>query len=241
MRRTPTADCSSQTLFATSVLIPTVTAPAAAAHAASVGRHDRDGCPPGGLGASPNSRLDKAIEDVRRQFGIPGAIVGLWMPGRGSYVRTTGFTDTATRRPLATDSYLPIGSKTKTFTVTALLELVDQYWIRLDDPISRHVHGVPNGHRITLRRLAEMRSGRAGRAVRVLRPSRLRHTLLPYGAEFPEPHPRGYTEKIERRGRRRDGLGTELGLGGRSDDLEPPGLRDRDRLPSLEAVVSRRG
>lgn len=156
---------------------------------------------------------------------------------------------------------LRIGSETKTFTVTALLELVDDGLIGLDDPISRYVRGVPGGHRITLRHLAEMRSGLfpytsdpgfikallsdprrsftpretlaygfkhantfapgkqfqysntnlvllglviekiSGHRLadfihhRVLRPSHLRHTLFPQGAEFPEPHPRGYTDQ----------------------------------------------
>ena len=57
------------------------------------------------------------------------------------------------------DSYIRIGSETKTFTVTALLELVDEHRIKLDDPISAYVPGVRNGDRITLRHLAEMRSG----------------------------------------------------------------------------------
>jgi D-alanyl-D-alanine carboxypeptidase len=43
--------------------------------------------------------------------------------------------------------------------VTALLQLVDQRKVRLDDPISKYVSGVPDGNKITLRELAEMRSG----------------------------------------------------------------------------------
>ncbi|AUY52228.1 class A beta-lactamase-related serine hydrolase [Streptomyces sp. CB01881] len=43
--------------------------------------------------------------------------------------------------------------------VTALLELVDEGRIGLDDPISAYVDCVPDGERITLRQLAEMRSG----------------------------------------------------------------------------------
>ena len=258
MRRTAHRRLIAATLLAVSVLIPAA-APAAAVHTAQAGRYGQDDCPPGGLGTETNSRLDKAIEDVRRQAGIPGVVVGLWMPGKGCYVRATGVADTATGRPMRTDSFLRIGSETKTFTVTALLELVDQHRVRLDDPISRYVHGVPNGHRITLRHLAEMRSGLfpytsdadfihdllsdpqrsftprevlaygfrhdntfapgaqfeysntnlvllglvvekvGGQRLadfirtRVLRPSRLAHTLLPQGAEFPAPHPRGYT------------------------------------------------
>ena len=57
------------------------------------------------------------------------------------------------------DLYMRIGSETKTFTVTALLELVDEGKVGLDDPIGKYVDGVPNGDRITLRELAGMRSG----------------------------------------------------------------------------------
>jgi D-alanyl-D-alanine carboxypeptidase len=114
---------------------------------------------PGGLGRALTARQDKAVADVRREAGIPGVAVGLWMPGQGCYVRATGVADTATGRRMTTDQYMRIGSEAKTFTVTALLELVDDRRIRLDDPVSRHVRGVPNGDRITLRHLAEMRSG----------------------------------------------------------------------------------
>ncbi|MGY1500512.1 serine hydrolase domain-containing protein [Streptomyces sp. QTS52] len=265
MRRNPHRRLLATTLFAACcALVPMAAAPAAAVQTARVDRHDwndRNDCPPGGLGPEMTARLDKAIADVREQADIPGVVVGLWMPGRGSYVRATGVADTVTRRPMTTDGYVRIGSETKTFTVTALLELVDDHRIRLDDPISRYVNGVPNGHRITLRQLAEMRSGLfpytsdpdfdhdllsdptrsftprevlaygykhkntfapgkkfeysnsnlvllglviekvSGQRLtdfidgRVLRPARLHHTLLPQGAEFPEPHPRGYTNQ----------------------------------------------
>ncbi|MDH6546484.1 CubicO group peptidase (beta-lactamase class C family) [Streptomyces sp. SAI-133] len=105
------------------------------------------------------TRLDKAIEKVRRQAGIPGVVAGLWMPGKGSYVRATGVADKATGEPMNTDVFVRIGSETKTFTATGLLELVDDGRIGLDGPISRYVRHVPDGHRITLRHLAEMRSG----------------------------------------------------------------------------------
>ncbi|CAL9451110.1 D-aminopeptidase [Streptomyces sp. enrichment culture] len=133
--------------------------PAAAGRAAGLGRYDSGDCPPHGLGPELTARLDETVEDVRRQAGIPGAVVGLWMPGRGSYVRASGVADTRTGEPMAVDSYVRIGSETKTFTVTALLRLVDDGLAGLDDPISRYVEGVPGGHRITLRHLAEMRSG----------------------------------------------------------------------------------
>jgi D-alanyl-D-alanine carboxypeptidase len=55
--------------------------------------------------------------------------------------------------------YMRIGSETKTFTAPAVLQLVDQGKVGLDDPISKYIEGVPNGDAITIRNLAEMRSG----------------------------------------------------------------------------------
>ncbi|MEW1690651.1 serine hydrolase domain-containing protein [Streptomyces sp. NPDC091265] len=159
MRRAPTRRLFAAALLVASVLAPMAVAPAPAVHAAGIDRHDSGIRPSGSLDPEVKARLDKTIEDVRKQAGIPGVVVGLWMPGKGSYVRATGVANTATREPMAADVNFRIGSETKTFTVTALLELVDAHRIRLDDPISAYVPGVRNGNRITLRHLAEMRSG----------------------------------------------------------------------------------
>ncbi|MEU9736908.1 serine hydrolase domain-containing protein [Streptomyces sp. NPDC048002] len=160
MRRTPSRRLFAAALLVASVLVPVTVAPATAVQATvAPDRHGPDDCPEHGFGPELTERLDKAIEDVRQEAGIPGTIVGLWMPGRGSYVRATGVADTATGRPMTSDMFVRIGSETKTFTVTALLKLVDAGRVGLDDPISRYVRGVPNGSRITLRHLAEMRSG----------------------------------------------------------------------------------
>ncbi|MFF3432259.1 serine hydrolase domain-containing protein [Streptomyces sp. NPDC002602] len=105
------------------------------------------------------AQLDAAIAKTLRETKVPGAIVGLWAPGKGSYVKTFGVADKATGAPMKTDMNIRIGSETKTFTVTALLQLVDQGKIGLDDPIGKYIAGVPNGDTITLRELAGMRSG----------------------------------------------------------------------------------
>ncbi|MFE5613769.1 serine hydrolase domain-containing protein [Streptomyces sp. NPDC056524] len=264
MRRTPSRRLFAAALLVASVLAPTATVPATAVPAsvpAGSGHHGGEECRDGGLGPELTARLDKAVEDVRVQAGIPGIVAGVWMPGKGCYVHATGVADKVTGRPMTTYGSVRIGSETKTFTVTALLKLVDEGRIGLDDPISRYVDGVPNGDNITLRHLAEMRSGLfpytsdpgfiqdleshptrqfaphevlaygyrhnntfapgaqfeycnsnlvllglviekvTGRRLadvidsRVLRPAGLRETLFPHAAEFPEPHPRGYTDQ----------------------------------------------
>ncbi|MET8828966.1 serine hydrolase domain-containing protein [Streptomyces sp. NPDC004610] len=136
-------------LLAAALLVPAASSSSSSPSPSPSGRLDED----------LTARLDKAIADVQREARIPGVVVGLWMPGKGDYVRATGVADKATGQPMADDMYVRIGSETKTFTVTALLQLVDQGRVGLDDPISDYVPGVPDGDRITLRQLAGMRSG----------------------------------------------------------------------------------
>jgi D-alanyl-D-alanine carboxypeptidase len=93
------------------------------------------------------------------EASVPGAIVGIWQDGAEPYVQAFGVRDTATGEPMSTDLFMRVGSVTKTFTTTAVLQLVDQGEVGLDDPIDAYVPGVPNGEAITIRHLAAMRSG----------------------------------------------------------------------------------
>jgi len=92
-------------------------------------------------------------------MGVPGAVVSLNIPGQISYDKAFGVADTATGAPMVLDDHARIGSVTKTFTGTAILQLVDQGRVRLSDPISQYVDGVPSGDVITLDLLGRMRSG----------------------------------------------------------------------------------
>ncbi|MEU8527418.1 serine hydrolase domain-containing protein [Streptomyces sp. NPDC048629] len=105
------------------------------------------------------AKLDAAVQRVMRQANVPGVMVALSAPGKGTYIRSFGVADKATGAPMNPGLYMRIGSETKTFTVTALLELVDEDEVGLDDTIDKYVDGVPNGDKITLRQLAGMRSG----------------------------------------------------------------------------------
>ncbi|GAA1173405.1 D-alanyl-D-alanine carboxypeptidase [Kitasatospora gansuensis] len=163
MRR-PTAGRLATALLALSALVPlTLAAPTAQAvppsAAVFTGDAYADDCPPDGLDPALAARLDQAIEQTLQETGTPGVIVGLRLPGRGTYLHTAGVADTATGQPMTPDLRMRIGSETKTFTVTAVLELVDRGLVGLDDPISAHLDGVPDGEHITIRQLAEMRSG----------------------------------------------------------------------------------
>ena len=109
--------------------------------------------------AVPDAQLDATIPGAMEHAAIPGAIVGVWQDGAAPYVQAFGVGDTATGDPMAPDLFMRIGSLTKTFTTTAVLQLVDQGKVGLDDRIDRYVPDVPNGDTITIRQLAAMRSG----------------------------------------------------------------------------------
>ena len=102
--------------------------------------------------------LTGTIPKAMQRAAVPGAIVGVWQDDAAPFARAFGMRDTA-GQPMATHLLMRIGSVSKTFTTTAVLQLVDQGKVGLDDPISRFVSDVPNGDNITIRQLAAMRSG----------------------------------------------------------------------------------
>jgi D-alanyl-D-alanine carboxypeptidase len=108
---------------------------------------------------SDASAVTSAVQSVMGTASIPGAIVGVWRPGQPAFVKAFGVQNGRTRKPMSTGLYMRIGSETKTFTVTAVLQLVDRHKLGLNDPIGRYISGVPDGNVITIRELAEMRSG----------------------------------------------------------------------------------
>ncbi|MFE7418260.1 serine hydrolase domain-containing protein [Rhodococcus sp. NPDC057529] len=107
----------------------------------------------------PDAQLTETIPTAMENASVPGAIVGVWQDGAAPYVQAFGVRDTVTGDPMAPDLFMRVGSLTKTFTTTAVLQLVDEGKVGLDDPIGRYVPDVPGGEAITLRQLAAMRSG----------------------------------------------------------------------------------
>jgi D-alanyl-D-alanine carboxypeptidase len=112
-----------------------------------------------GRSRSRAAALTAAIEREQLQASIPGVLVGVWQRGSAPYVKAFGVRDKATGQPMGTKLHMRIGSETKTFVGTALLQLVDRGKVALDSPISSYLARVPHGNAITIRDLADMRSG----------------------------------------------------------------------------------
>jgi D-alanyl-D-alanine carboxypeptidase len=94
-----------------------------------------------------------------QQVRIPGAMVYVDDPGQGSWTTALGMGNLATRELMQVNNYMRVGSISKTFTATVILQLVDQHKLGLDDTVSKYQPQVPNGAHITIRELLNMSSG----------------------------------------------------------------------------------
>jgi D-alanyl-D-alanine carboxypeptidase len=91
--------------------------------------------------------------------GTPGAIIYVDAPGQGTWTAALGVAEIQTGAPMDAANHVRIGSITKTLTATAVLQLVDEGKLGLDDPIARYMPEVPGGAKITIRQLLNMTSG----------------------------------------------------------------------------------
>ncbi|WP_280264782.1 serine hydrolase domain-containing protein [Nocardia wallacei] len=111
------------------------------------------------LPADLTAEVDRIVRTRMEAGMIPGAWVGIADADRGTYMRAYGRADLGADRAATTGDHYRIGSVTKTFTATAVLRLVDQQRLRLDDPLGRYVPGIPYGDTLRLADLLGMRSG----------------------------------------------------------------------------------
>ncbi|MFN9870420.1 MAG: serine hydrolase domain-containing protein [Cyanobacteriota bacterium] len=103
--------------------------------------------------------LQSEIPRLMQANVIPGAVVLIRSPRRGDWSAAFGTRALGTSEPMTRVDHFRVGSNTKTMTATVILQLVQEGKLRLDDPVAKYVAGVPNGERITIANLLEMRSG----------------------------------------------------------------------------------
>jgi D-alanyl-D-alanine carboxypeptidase len=101
--------------------------------------------------------LDQSLDD------IPGAIFGIISP-KGTWIGTSGFSNLATKTPLVVEDRFQIGSITKMFVATTVLQLVEEKTLTLEDTLnkwlpSETVSKIPNYQEITIRQLLNHTSG----------------------------------------------------------------------------------
>ena len=102
--------------------------------------------------------LQAMVETTAKELLIPGAVVLLRTP-QGEFTVSYGTTLLGANSPPGVDTHFRIASNTKTMTAAVIVLLAQENKLSLDDPVSKYVPDVPNGDKITITELLNMRSG----------------------------------------------------------------------------------
>lgn len=111
------------------------------------------------------SRIDAAIDSALNEQRIVGAVVLVSRDGKLVYERAAGFADREAQRPMQMDTLFRLSSVSKPIVSAAVLALVDQRKLSLDDAVSKWLPfftpKLPNGETptITIRQLLAHTAG----------------------------------------------------------------------------------
>jgi len=114
-----------------------------------------------GVNAAPDApAIDAYLRAQRERLNIPGLSLVVAKDGRIVYENHSGLANIELGVPVTADTVFQIQSITKTFTATAVMMLVEEGKLSLDDPIGQHLEGTPQSWEpITLRHLLSHTSG----------------------------------------------------------------------------------
>lgn len=122
-------------------------------------------CHPSSGWTADTSRLDAAINRALEEQRIVGAVVLVSRDGKLVYQRAAGFADREARRPMRMNTLFRLSSVSKPIVSAAVLALVEQRKLSLDDPVAQWLPfftpKLPNGEAptITIRHLLTHTSG----------------------------------------------------------------------------------
>ena len=109
--------------------------------------------------ADLESRLKRSI----RRHHVPGASVAVLKGRRVVATAAARVTNLDTQVPVTPDAVFQIGSITKVFTATLIMQLVDDGLLGLDDPVQQHLPEFqlddPRADQVTVRQLLDHTSG----------------------------------------------------------------------------------
>ena len=111
---------------------------------------------------------DKAITDLMRKYAIPGGAVAVVHDGRLLYARGFGYADLENETPVQPDALFRIASVSKPITGVAIMTLVEQGKLQLDDRVAPFIAHLtpaqgatvdPRWEQITIRQLLNHTAG----------------------------------------------------------------------------------
>lgn len=85
------------------------------------------------------TKLDEMVKKSMKMLDVPGVQIGIVEKGKVIYQKAFGYADIENNIPMRTEHYLPIGSSTKSFTATAIMQLVEKGELDIDAPIRNYI------------------------------------------------------------------------------------------------------
>src|ERR1700747_1888251 len=90
-------------------------------------------------GAAPPAGFVQRVEQLRKEFGVPGVSIAIVEDGKVTFTHGWGVRDISTNQPVDADTIFFTGSTGKAFTNAALAPLVDEGKIKWDDKVIDHM------------------------------------------------------------------------------------------------------
>src|SRR5215813_3869007 len=94
-----------------------------------------------GLSAERLKRLDALLQKYVDDNQVAGAVALVLRDGKPAYERAVGWSDKEAGRKMTADTIFRIASQTKALTSVAVLTLVEEGKIAINDPASRFIPG----------------------------------------------------------------------------------------------------
>ena len=93
-----------------------------------------------GMSKDRLKRIDRFLGETYIDSGkLPGALVQVWRRGELAYSSVQGLADRERKVPLAEDTIFRIYSMTKPITSVAIMMLLEECKVALDDPVSKYI------------------------------------------------------------------------------------------------------
>ena len=105
------------------------------------------------------SNIDSIAKDVLQKTGVPSASVAVVQDGKIAYLQAYGSARLDPQTAATPAMRYSIGSISKQFTAAAVLLLVQEGKLSLDDPVSKYIPGLTEGDKVTIRELLSHTSG----------------------------------------------------------------------------------
>jgi D-alanyl-D-alanine carboxypeptidase len=107
-----------------------------------------------------NDKVDRLVRDKMYNDVIPGLTLAVVKDGKILKVQSYGFANVDFKVPVTTNTIFRIGSVSKQFIATAIMILVEEGKLNLDDPVGKYLDGTPRyWNKITIRNLLTHTSG----------------------------------------------------------------------------------